>query len=82
MQNVVIRDMSAICMAQIKSAIKHKQVSMKEGIRPFGDAAINAVLKEYTKLNNKNTFRPVQANTPSNIQKRNALRIITVIKNT
>jgi len=43
----------SITMTHIKSASKHEQVSMKEGIKRYGQAAIRAVLKEYAQLNDK-----------------------------
>ena len=62
---VKVRDMFrkvvALTMTQIKSAAKHEQVSVKEGIKRFGDKAINTVLTEYAQLNEKNVFDPVDA---------------------
>jgi len=82
--NVVVRDMFkkvvSITMAHIKSASKHEQVSMKEGIKRYGQAAIQAVLKEYAQLNDKTTFKAVKRSALTREQRRNALTLITLIK--
>jgi len=82
--HIIIKDMFrkvvAVTMAQIKSASKHEQVSMREGIRRYGELAIKAVLKEYAQLDNKRIFKPTKASSLTNLQKRNALNLITLIK--
>jgi len=82
--NVVVKDMFkkivSITMAHIKSASKHEQVSMKEGIKRYGQAAIQAVLKEYAQLNDKKIFRAVKRSALTREQRKNALTLITLIK--
>ena len=81
---VKVRDMfrrvMAITMAHISSATKHDQVSVEEGIRRFGDKAIEAVLSEYAQLNDKNVFKSRFANELSSKQKTDALNLITIVK--
>lgn len=70
----------AITMAHITSATKHDQVSVKEGIRRFGSKAIDAVLSEYAQLKDKNVFKPRFANDLTSQQQKDALNLITVVK--
>jgi len=83
-KKIIIKDMfkkvAAVTMAHIKSAAKHEQVSMREGIRRYGESAIKAVLKEYAQLDDKKIFRPVKASALTIYQKRDALNLVTLIK--
>ena len=76
----MVRKVVALTMTQIKSAAKHEQVSVKEGIRRFGDKAVNTVLTEYAQLNEKNVFDPVKASSLTKQQKYDALNLLTMIK--
>ena len=69
-----------IAMTQIASSSKHDQVSVEEGIRRYSNKAVAAVLMEYTKLNDKNAFRPRLASELTSKQKAAALNLITMIK--
>ena len=83
-KRIIIKDMfkkvAAVTMAHIKSAAKHEQVSMREGIWRYGELAIRAVLKEYAQLDNKKIFRPVQASALTIYQKKDALNLVTLVK--
>ena len=83
-KRIVIKDMfkkvATVTMAHIKAASKHEQVSMKEGIRRYGESAIRAVLKEYAQLDNKRIFRAVKASALTIYQKREALNLLTLVK--
>ena len=59
---------------------KYAQVSVKEGIRRHGQKAIDAVLTEYAQLNNRNIFEPKHAHELGTEVKREALNLITLIK--
>ena len=76
----MFRRVVALTMTHIKSAAKHEQVSVKEGIRRFGDKTVDAVLTEYAQLNEKNVFAPVNANKLTKKQKSDALTLLTMIK--
>lgn len=56
------------------------QVSVEEGIRRFGNKAIEALLKEYTQLIDKQVFRPRFVNELTSKQKSEALNLITMVK--
>lgn len=83
-RKVVIKDLFkkvvALTIAHIKSAAKHEQASMREGIKRYGESAIKAVLKEYAQLDNKKIFRPVKASGLTVHQKRGALNLLTLVK--
>ena len=82
-KEVISRDtfkrIAAITMAQIKSAMKHEQVSLREGIKRYGELAVMAVLKEYAQLNDKKVFRPRKYESLTVQQRRAALRLVTII---
>lgn len=67
-------------MSHIKAASKHDQVSVEEGIRRFGNKAVEAVLSEYSQLNDKQVFRARFANELTSKQKQEALNLITMVK--
>jgi len=55
-------------------------MSAERGIRVFGQDAIDAVLSEFTQLNNQSVFGTIDAYTLSKQQKQEALRAINLIK--
>ena len=59
---------------------KHDQVSVEEGIRRYGQAAIQAVLSEYAQLDDKKIFKPRYAHTLTVSQRKGALNLITMVK--
>ena len=83
---VHIRDMfrkvAAIIMSHMgqASSSEHDQLSVREGIRRFGQQAVDAVLKEYAQLHDMNTFKPMDPNKLSKQEKRKALNLIKKIK--
>lgn len=52
---------------------------MKEGIKRFGTSAINAVLKEFAQLHDRDTFEPKHADELTMEQKKVALNLITLV---
>ena len=55
-------------------------MSAKAGIRKHGQAAINALMKEFAQLHNQDTFDPVHAHKLTKAQKDAALRAVNLIK--
>ena len=72
--------MVGVVMTQMSKADKYAQVSVKEGIRRHGQKAIDAMIKEFTQLHKQNTFVPVLATKLSKKAKKEALNLITMIK--
>ena len=56
------------------------QMTYTKGVEQFGQRAIDAIIKEYAQLNNKETFEPVDFNSLTQQQRKDALRSITLIK--
>jgi Reverse transcriptase (RNA-dependent DNA polymerase) len=56
------------------------QMSATVGIRKHGQAAVDALFKEFAQLDDKDVFEPVQAHTLTKSQKAAALRAINLIK--
>ena len=56
------------------------QLSLKQGIRAWGDAAINAVKKEVQQMHDKKVYKPVMFNTLTRQEKLAALRSIIFLK--
>jgi hypothetical protein len=56
------------------------QMSASVGIRKHGQAAVDALFKEFAQLDNKEVFEPVQAHSLTKPQKASALRAINLIK--
>ena len=56
------------------------QMSAKAGIKKHGQRAIDALLKEFTQLDNQDTFDPQDASKLTPQQKKAALRSVNVIK--
>ena len=65
------RKVVAICMTQM---------SAKKGIEKHGQLAVNAILKEYTQLNDLDVFKGVHKTDLTPDQLKKVLRMITVIK--
>ena len=56
------------------------QMTAKAGIRKHGQAAINALMKEFAQLHNQETFDPVHAHELTKQQREAALRSVNLIK--
>ena len=69
----------SVIMSQISHKSKYAQVGIKEGIRRFGGQAINAVLKEFSQLHDRDTFAPQRAEMLTDQQKKKALNLITLV---
>ena len=77
----MFRKVLGTIMTKITKASKHVQVNIKEGIKRYGDKAIEAVFKEYVQLDKKGTFEPEEPSTIlTDSQKREALNLITIVK--
>ena len=74
------RRMIGVMMSQISKDGKHAQVSVKEGIKRFGDKAVQALVKELAQLHDKQTFTPLLASSLSIEEKKMALNLLAVIK--
>ena len=55
-------------------------MSGKAGINKYGQAAIDALFKEYAQLNYQSVFKGLVVQSLTNVQKRQASRIIEIIK--
>jgi len=55
-------------------------MSAEKGIQVFGQDAIDALLREFTQLNNQSMFGTIDAYTLSKQQKQEALRAINLIE--
>ena len=78
--NDTFRRVLGVIMATVQTGAEHEQISMKEGIRRFGDEAVAAVLKEYGQLDSKDVFDPVDATKLTIKEKLKALDLLTMIK--
>ena len=78
----MFRKVAAIIMSHMgqTSSSEHDQLSVREGIRRFGQQAIDAVLKEYAQLHDMHTFNLEDPKKLTRQQKRRALNLITKIK--
>ena len=65
---------------QISRDDKYAQVSVLEGIKRHGEKAIMAVLSEYAQLNDKEVFKACDINKLSYNDKKEALNLITMVK--
>ena len=79
-QNDMFRKVLGTVMTQIARESKHAQVNVREGIKRYGDKAVEAIFKEYAQLNEKGTFEPENPNMLSENQKKEALNLITIVK--
>jgi len=57
----MFRKLVCITITQLSRTEKYVQLSIKEGIRRHGDKALEAVLKEYSQLDDKEMFDPQNA---------------------
>lgn len=55
-------------------------MSAAKGIKTYRQATIDALLKEFSQLNDLKVFKSVCANTLSSAEKKSALRAINLIK--
>ena len=76
----MLRKVTGIVMNQISKQDRYAQVSVKEGVRRHGQKAVNAVLSEFAQLNDKDIFTPVSAKSMTSSDKREALNLITLVK--
>ena len=67
-------------MSQFSKSSKYARLSVRQGIQRFGESAINAVLSEFGQLNDRNIFDPKYANELTPKQHRDALNLITLVK--
>ena len=67
-------------MTQMSKEDKYAQVSVNEGIKRHGEKAVTAVLAEFGQLNDKQVFKQCDANNLYKAAKREALNLITMIK--
>ncbi len=56
------------------------QMSMKEGIKTFGERAIEAVFKEVSQIHNRDVVEPMFPNQLTEKQKKDALNAITMVE--
>ena len=59
---------------------KHPQVSIKEGMKRYGNETVDAMLEEFVQLENQNIFEPQEVDKLTRYQHREALNLITLIK--
>ena len=78
--NDTFRRVLAVIMTTVQTSAEHEQISMKEGIKRFGNEAVEAVLKEYGQLDSKDVFDPVDAVELTIEEKAKALDLLTMIK--
>ena len=64
----------------IQTQIMLTQMSAKKGIMMYGDAAIKAIVKEFSQLDELDVFEPMRSKQLTKEQMAKALRSITVIK--
>jgi hypothetical protein len=62
------------------AGIKKTQMSFKEGMKRYGQAAEAALMKEFAQLEDLNVYEPVNARLLTPEQRRGALRAINLIK--
>ena len=74
------RSLVGVKISQISKESKNAQVSVKEGIKRFGDRAIKALIVELTQLHEKKTFTPVLASELSKDERKMALNLLANIK--
>ena len=67
-------------LTQMAKVDRYSQVSVTEGIKRHGDKAIAAVLTEFAQLNDKNVFKPRDPKELSKSDKKEALNLITMVK--
>ena len=81
--NLKIRDkfrhVVSMLMKKNKENDEYGQVSLKKGIKRFGDDAINSMMVEYAQIDDKNVVDLLVASKLSRDDKRKALRMIALI---
>ena len=63
-----------------QSPVKKKKKSAQTGIKLFGEGEVAGILNEYTQLYRMNVFAKVNSEKLSREEKKQALRMITLIK--
>ena len=76
----MMRKVVSIIMSQILKESRYAQVSVKEGIKRFGESATNAVLAEFGQLHDQHIFDPQYVRNLTDSQKKGALNLITLVK--
>ena len=76
----MIRNMIGITMTQMDKKLKYDQVSIREGVKKYGQKAIDVVLSEYTHLDYKTIFDPQNTGILSLELKKWPLILITIVK--
>ena len=76
----MLRKVVGVTMSQIKAAQKHDQVSVCEGIKRYGQKAVEAVFSKYAQLEDKKISKPVHHNDLTKTDKSEALNLIIMIK--
>ena len=69
-----------IIMLQLGKDDKHAQVSVKEGLKRHGDKALTALLKEFGQLHKYDKLDPQIIDNLSFEKRKEALNIITMVK--
>ena len=69
-----------VIMTQLSKGDKHAQVSIKEGLKRHGDRDLDALLKEFGQLYKHNTFDPQDISILTPEMRKEALNLITMIK--
>lgn len=67
-------------MTQMYKLDKYTQVSVKEGIKYYGNKTVKAMMNEISLLNELIIFKPINAGEFSKKGKDAALNLITIIK--
>ena len=75
------RRIVGIIMAHMDEAsAKHKEMPVSEGIKRFGQSAVDAVFAEFAQLSDLTTFHPQDASKLSYREKKKALKLLTKVK--
>ena len=59
---------------------RYAQLSVNEGIKRYREKLVTAVLSELTQLNDKNVFQPYKSTKLTTKGKKDALNLITMVK--
>ena len=76
----MLNQVMGIILAQTTRKDKHAHVSVNEGIRRHGDEALHALLSEFGQIHKHDTFEPLDIDSISKEVKKEALNLITMIK--
>ena len=74
------RKIVGIVMTQMQATSDFEQMNMKQGLKMFGQKAVEAVIKEYAQLDMKGVFEGVYSKDLTIKQKKEALELFTLIK--